>query len=270
MKGYTTLPFAEQTAKLVSYPDNFIPDYTNNELSFWGRVLHFESRYLSINQLLDELEITNILEISSGFSFRGLEKTTQKNCHYIDTDLPSIIETKKELLTELKKASLNSLGLLELLSLNVFDEEEFQNVISHFPKGEIVIINEGLLIYLDNDEKKKLCAIIHKILKERGGYWITADIYIRTQFQKLDIKIDNKTKEFSELHKIEENKFNSFTEAKEFFESNGFVIDKEEDLDLSKLSSMQYFIRSIKEKNFSSDGKMGKIQTTWRLRASDT
>lgn len=267
LKGYTSLPFAKQTAELISYPDEFTPDFDNNDFTFWLRVLHFESRYLSINQLLEDLEITNILELSSGFSFRGLEKTIQKNCHYIDTDLPNIIETKKSILEKLKTGK--TLGILELLSLNVLDEEEFNEVISHFPKGEIVIINEGLLIYLDKNEKKKLCSIIHKILKNRGGYWITADIYIKTQMQKLNLNIDNKTKEFSELHRIEENKFTSFEEAKEFFESNGFVIDKEESLDISKLSSMEYLTRSIKEKNFLQDKKAGKIQTTWRLRVSD-
>lgn len=267
LKGHTNLPFAKQTAELVNYPDEFTPDFDNNDFTFWLSVLHFESRYLSINQLLEDLEITNILELSAGFSFRGLEKITQKNCHYIDTDLPNIIETKKLILEKLKTKK--TLGTLELLSLNVLDEEEFKEVISHFPKGEIVILNEGLLIYLDKEEKKKLCSSIHKILKNRGGYWITADIYIKTQIQKFNLKIDSKTKEFSELHRIEKNKFTSFEEAKEFFESNGFVIDKEENLDISKLSSMEYLTRSIKEKNFPQDKKAGKIQTTWRLRVSE-
>lgn len=48
MKGYTSIPFAKETAKLISYPNDFILDYDNKDISFWGRVLHFESRYLSI------------------------------------------------------------------------------------------------------------------------------------------------------------------------------------------------------------------------------
>jgi hypothetical protein len=41
------------------------------------------------------LPIKNILELSSGFSFRGLETTKQKGFYYIGTDLPDVIATKK-------------------------------------------------------------------------------------------------------------------------------------------------------------------------------
>ena len=58
--------------------------------------MHFENRYWSIDQLLNDLTIINILEISSGYSFRSLEYTRQKAVHYIDTDLPDVIAAKKE------------------------------------------------------------------------------------------------------------------------------------------------------------------------------
>ena len=51
---------------------------------------------------------------------------------------------------------------MEILPLNALDEEKFNEVVSHFPPGEIVIVNEGLLMYLNNEEKQKLCSIIHK------------------------------------------------------------------------------------------------------------
>jgi peptide methionine sulfoxide reductase MsrA len=55
-----------------------------------------ENRYWSINQLLNDLAIKNILEISSGYSFGSLEYARQKGVHYIDTDSPDVITTKKE------------------------------------------------------------------------------------------------------------------------------------------------------------------------------
>lgn len=266
LKGHTSIPFAQQTAELISFPDKFVPKFDNDDFTFWARVLHFETRYLSINQLIKGLEIKNILELSSGFSFRCLEQTSQKNYHYIDTDLPEIIELKQKILNELKVKHI--LGTLELLSLNALDENQFREVVSHFPDGEILIINEGLLIYLDKTEKEKLCSIIHKLLRERGGYWITSDIYIKNQVQKTDINVDNKTKEFLEQHKIEENKFDSFDEAKDFFNENGFVIDKESNVDISALSSTKYFLKSLKIESFPKDHKTPKLQTTWRLKVS--
>lgn len=72
MKGYTSIPYAREAAQLLVAPQPYTPDFTNRQPGFWARLLHFESRYWSIDQLMTGLPITNILELSSGFSFRGL------------------------------------------------------------------------------------------------------------------------------------------------------------------------------------------------------
>jgi len=266
MKGYTNIPFARQTAELIKYPEKYNPDFRNKDMTFWARVLHFEYRYWSIDQLLSDLSIKNILELSSGFSFRGLETTKQKGYHYIDTDLPDVIVKKQEFITALKNESFSSKGKLELLPLNALDEKQFREIVNHFPDGEIVIVNEGLLMYLDIAEKEILCRFIHKMLKERGGYWITADIYIKNQQEIPDLRIDNKTKEFFEQHRIEENKFESFEEAEAFFRGMGFMIDKEANIKPSQLSSIKYFLKNTTLKQLFKFQKTGKIQATWRLR----
>ncbi|NVO12160.1 MAG: class I SAM-dependent methyltransferase [Bacteroidales bacterium] len=269
MKGHTDIPFARQTAELIKFPEKYIPNFSNKDLTFWARTFHFESRYWSIDQLLEDLSIKNILELSSGFSFRGLAKINQKGVHYIDTDLPDVIETKKEFIDALQNEDSNPEGKLELLPLNALDEEQFQSIIKNFSGGEIVIVNEGLLMYLDINEKEKLCRIIYNILKEHGGYWITADIYIKDRQKKLDFKLDDKTKEFFEQHRIEENRFESFKEAEAFFKRMGFAIDKEAKIKKSKMSSLKYLIKSATLKQLFKMRKAVKIQTTWRLRIAN-
>jgi len=264
MKGYTNIPFARQTAELLSYPEKYTPDFNNKDLTFWARTLHFENRYWSIDYLLSDLEMKNILELSSGFSFRGLETSKQKGFYYIDTDLPSVIEIKKDFIPALKNET--TLSTLELLPLNVLDEKEFRKVIDRFPKGEIVIVNEGLLMYLSLEEKEKLCQIIYKILSERGGYWITADIYVKQQLERLQLKIDKNTSEFVEQHKIEDNKFNSLEDAEDFFRRMGFEIDKEAYVDPSKLTSMKYLLNIISNENLELFQNAPKMQITWRLK----
>ena len=264
MRGYTEIPFARKAAEIISSPEKFETDYENNDFSFWARVLHFETRYFSINQLLEDIEIKNILELSSGFTFRSLDKTENKNCFYIDTDLPEIICSKKQIAEDL--IELDKRDNLKFLPLNVLDENEFKKVISNFPEGPIVIVNEGLLMYLDNPEKEKLCNIIYNVLKKRGGYWITSDIYLKNKIQELDIKTSEELKKFKEQNPtIEDNKFESFTEAEEFFNKNGFTIDREVDIDYSKISSMKYFLKSL-ESYGSFEKKENKMQTTWRLK----
>jgi O-methyltransferase involved in polyketide biosynthesis len=160
-------------------------------------------------------------------------------------------------------------GKIELVPLNCLDEQQFQEIIGHFPEGEVVIINEGLLIYLNQTEKENLCSLIHKILKQRGGYWITADIYIKGREKKFDLKIDSKTTEFFKQHHIEDNKFNSFEEAESFFSRMGFIIDKESDVKSSELSSIKYFLKSLTLKQLLKLRNGGKLQKTWRLRVAD-
>jgi O-methyltransferase involved in polyketide biosynthesis len=267
LKGYTNIPFAREVAELLEYPDKYIPDFKKRDYTFWASTIGLENRYWSIDQLLNDLTIKNILELSSGYSFRSLYYAQQEGVHYIDTDLPEVISVKKEFINSLKKGESNSNGELELLPLNAVDKDNFLEIIGHFHQGEVAIVNEGLLAYLNKREKEKLCSIIHDILIERGGYWITADIILKNKEQKLGLKFDEKIKEFNEQHKIEVNSFESFKEAEMFFKDMGFVIDKEAKVKYSEMSSFKYLVKSMTLLHLLKLKRSGKIQATWRLKA---
>lgn len=96
MKGMTSIPYARETANLLVYPEKYAPDTNNSDFMFWARTLHFEERYWSINDLLRDLPVKNVLELGSGFSFRGLETSKEIGVYYIDTDLPGVIAEKKK------------------------------------------------------------------------------------------------------------------------------------------------------------------------------
>ncbi len=266
LKGVTKIPFAKQTAALMLEPEPFIPDYTRKDFGYWARVLHFESRYLSIDELLKDLPVRNILELSSGFSFRGLATVAQDGYYYIDTDLPEIISQKEQFLTKLQPQEQNPKSNLETVPLNALDEKQFLELTDHFPPGSLAIINEGLLMYLGWEEKRKLCGIIREVLKERGGYWITADIYLKTGTPSSGLKMNDELEKFLEQHNIEENKFDSLEAAEEFFKSEGFVIDKEAALDYSKSELLKYFLASIPPERLMQIQNTGKIHATWRLK----
>jgi hypothetical protein len=123
-------------------------------------------------------------------------------------------------------------------------------------------------MYLNNEEKEKLCKTIFRILTECGGYWITADIYIKQPFNNPNFQFKNVTTAFKELYKIEENKFNSFEVAKVFFKRMGFDIDKEADVEDSKLSSLKYSSNGSIDENFIAFKNAPKMLATWRLRPS--
>jgi len=57
MKGCMDITFARQTGELIEYPDKYNPDFGKKKMTFWARVVHFENRYRSIEQLLADLSI---------------------------------------------------------------------------------------------------------------------------------------------------------------------------------------------------------------------
>ena len=226
-------------------------------------------RYWSIDQLLSELAISNILELSSGFSFRGLDTVSKKKVFYIDTDLEELIASKKVILQSLHSPGTNLPGKLELSTLNALNENEFIKTVNTFPPGAIVIVNEGLLMYLGEAEKIKLCQVIRKVLTERGGYWITGDIYRRSTLEKVQTTTKDNLKELVDRQKIEENMFDNFQSAETFFSQQGFTIDKVAKDNFSKISSLQYLMRNATSVQLQEMQSQPKIQETWRLKVKD-
>ena len=232
------------------------------------RIMHFEARYLSIDKGLKDLGLNNILELASGFSFRGLDLCKNLNIHYIETDLQNIIEPKKRIVSELTKRYCDyQPANLIIQSLNVLDEKEFFDTISIFKDGPLAIVNEGLLIYLNLEQKEQLCKIIHDILSKHGGYWINADIYQNDEIERKNLdKFYNQTdKAFVENHKIENNKFRNFRSAEEFFLRCGFEITKRIEIEEKELSSSRILYDSYPTSKNKSLGK-GKTRETWILK----
>jgi O-methyltransferase involved in polyketide biosynthesis len=240
-KALTNIPFGKEAAGLIWGVKSI--ESTKEKLSSLGflmRLLHFEMRYLSIDKALLETRVKNIIELSSGFSFRGLSMCKDPGVFYIDTDLPEIIENKKAILLELTKSFCNyGIDNLFLQALNVLDRTAFTEIIDRFPTGPIAIVNEGLLVYFDEEQKQRLCKIIHDILMEKSGYWITADIYIKRETQDSTTNgfYIEKGKRFIAEHQVEENKFENFEAAEKFFKDCGFNIHKKIDIPSSQLSS---------------------------------
>lgn len=302
MKSHTLIPFVREAAALAAQQTQSSPGTPASAqagtlatdlsagididpLDYWTRVMHFESRYRSINQLLEDLPATNILEISSGFSFRGLDLSFKKPVFYIDTDLPNIIAGKQRLIDALRATASPDgptstapgspappapparPGHYELQPLNALDPGAFETVVNKFPPGPLTILNEGLLVYLDRQEKAQLCTNIRKALLARGGRWITADIYIKRVEDDAGMKSDAWRK-WSDEHGLEEKKFTSFQEAETFFHSMGFEIEKEAIQDYARLTSFPQFLKAVGPEGLNELRRPGRprLHATWRLK----
>jgi len=270
MKGHTSIPFAQEAVALMGSANHVsLPEDVNEQLYYWMRVFHFEARYASINSLLGDIQPKNILELASGYSFRGLDYCINHDVHYIDTDLPEVIALKTNLIKDLIANNGTIFkGKLETMALNALDEQHVDHVVARFDNNALTIMNEGLLMYLNTDEKKKVCNIIHKHLLQKGGYWITADIYIKHPEDKVkNLKMSKEESDFFAKHQIDENKFDSEAAAEDFFKNQGLIIDQVAHVDLRSLSAYNKLLQYVPEEVKREKKPMPKIRSTWRLRA---
>lgn len=269
MKALTPIPFAAEATALLDAIHIKMEDPLGdmkNQLGYWMRVLHFEHRYKSIDQLLDHDKTSNILELSSGFSFRGLYRALHEAVHYIDTDLREIIEMKKNLSADLVKQGQQMKGTLEYMVLNAVDEAAFRGIVRRYDNGPLAIVNEGLLMYLNMDEKTKLCRNIADALKERGGYWVTADVYVKDEGLLATLGRTVKEEKFFMQHDVEQNKFDSFDQAQQFFEAQGLALVREADIAMQDLAAFPKLMQLVTPE-MSDKMPRRKIQATWMLQA---
>jgi len=140
----------------------------------------------------------------------------------VDTDLPALSALKAELVARLHPGPL--LGTLRVQALDALDGEAFQRTAASFPDGALAIANEGLLVYLDRREKQRLAANVRAALQARGGFWLTADVYLKNRGGSAPIVGYGRSREFVDAHRIEHNKFADWAEAERFFRDAGFEV----------------------------------------------
>lgn len=193
-----------------------------------------ESRYKMIDKILDELGASQVLELASGLSPRGIIMT-QKNptLQYVELDLPDMAHLKHEVL---KQCGVKLLGNLHINSGSILDEKSIASAMSHFnPRQPVTVVSEGILGYLSFEEKSVLTQHVHNAIKRSGGYWISNDAPASngpSRIQRL-AKETSKSKLVSTKN-FSKDSFSDLNHFKEFFERHGFTVhvrDLEEVLD---------------------------------------
>lgn len=224
VKAQTSLPFAREAAELLWGADAVRDAERETTSTPWGagRRRHFELRARSIDAAIETVGATRILELASGLTLRGLDMAVrQADVFYLDTDLPEMADTKTHLVARLHPEPLR--GTLLVRPLDALDAAALRSSVALLPAGPIAIVQEGLLMYLDDAEKTALASSVRGALLDRGGVWITADVYVRSALQP---QRDERTTRFLEQHRVEDKKFADFAAATAFFEGHGFAVSE--------------------------------------------
>ncbi len=131
-------------------------------------------RHAMIDHLLRESGARQVLEVAAGLSRRGAAFSEDAGLRYTEVDLPPMIARKRTLLerTEAGRAVLARPGL-RLIGADV----ETAPLDTYVTPGEpLVVIAEGLLVYLTADAQRRLWMRVHALAAVAGTVRLIFDL----------------------------------------------------------------------------------------------
>lgn len=197
----------------------------------------FEARYKSIAELIRRSGIGQVLELASGFSFRGLYMTGDPQLVYVESDLKELNVEKTKLVREIRtKFGLSDLGNHHLCDANALSLAEMETACKYFSTdAKLIVVTEGLLMYLSAEERAQVSRNIFLLLKRfGGGIWITPDFTTRA----IADNVPDAVKRFRSAilgtthRQLFESAFENVQEMEEFFRSVGFESKCDNQLDI--------------------------------------
>ncbi len=188
----------------------------------------FEARYKIIDHLIRGLGFRQILEVASGLTPRGIEMTEDGSVDtYVEIDLPGIMKIKRMIVKAIYRELKKKRRKLFLEEGDALDDKAIFEAAGHFDSARpVAVVSEGLLRYLNFEEKAEVAKNIRSLLVTFGGAWITPDVTVRSkEYYPFEAR-RNKYIECLTGIDIERNKFESVDAARRFFEDLGFRVEQ--------------------------------------------
>jgi O-methyltransferase involved in polyketide biosynthesis len=190
-RQFSDIPFAAEVAKRIGADEAFdriVREHglERDKLTFYAPM--FEARYKSITRLILDSGASQVLELASGYSLRGLDLTRNHQLRYVETDLPEVVATKLGLLEDLgKQHGISPLPQHVVTAADALDFEQVHAATAVLDRGRpLTVLCEGLIMYLSKLETERLARNIHELLGEfTGGCWITPDFSFRAEAKDL-------------------------------------------------------------------------------------
>ncbi|MDO8571396.1 MAG: class I SAM-dependent methyltransferase [bacterium] len=182
----------------------------------------FEARHKLLNRFLKETGIHQILELAAGVTSRGIDMTQDKKISYVELDLPGIARQKREIVASLvRQGKIQQPENLEIFAGSALDD--LSEATAHFDtKKPIAVVHEGLLRYLNFEEKTRVIKNVRKLLQKFGGVYITCDITLRIFIDERQRMLVSNMVGMD----INANAFENVEAAERFFSELGFTIEK--------------------------------------------
>jgi O-methyltransferase involved in polyketide biosynthesis len=190
-RQFSDIPFAAEVARRIGADEAFEQilrehGLERDKLTFYAPM--FEARYKSITRLILESGAPQVLELASGYSLRGLDLTQSGTIRYVEADLPEVVAAKLSLLEELRQQHAIPPSLRHVVTAaDALDLEQVRAAAAVLDRSRpVVVLCEGLIMYLSKKETEQLATNIRRLLGElAGGFWITPDFSFRAEAKDL-------------------------------------------------------------------------------------
>ena len=130
-----------------------------------------EVLYQSANQLILQEDNPTILDIACGYSPRVL-LMAPKGYTYIGADLPDVVKDLMSRRRYLLPADADCFAGYR--TVDATNRDQMEHVLAAF-RDSLTIVTQGLLSYLDLNQKQELAANVRELLSRDGGCWIIPD-----------------------------------------------------------------------------------------------
>ena len=221
---FTDISYSQEIFNKLSeggFPDNL----KNDKLAF-----ELEARYKLIDKFLKESGVKQILEIASGFTARGLNICkNDAGVKYVEFDLPKVIKRKRQILGDIVQIPSN----MFFVEGNALKFKDLEKALENFDLTKpVAVINQGLLRYLNFEEKQQVTENVYQIISKNNGIWITCDFTPAKfiQFQDKNLSEKSKNDYNANLSKITDRnntswRFKDKVEVEEFLAKNNLKIE---------------------------------------------
>ncbi|MCR4657281.1 MAG: STAS domain-containing protein [Lachnospiraceae bacterium] len=131
-----------------------------------------ELRYVALNRTIEESGLKTLMDLPCGYTPKVFE-FTEKGMQYIGCDLPAVINDFSPII-----ASMTDDEQKKHIRFQVVDVTNYESMkaAADLADGPVCIATEGLTVYLTAEETRQLGVNIRRILSEKGGCWLNADV----------------------------------------------------------------------------------------------
>jgi len=183
----------------------------------------FEARYKLLNRLLKQENVSQVLELAAGVAPRGLEMTEDSAVTYVEVDLPGTSQQKKTILDALVPQGTPPRPHFFLEQGDALSQADLERATVHFSAQKpLAVVHEGLMRYLNFEQKAQVAKNIKALLETYGGVYITPDITLKVFIDERVQKI------FSNMIGMDANAnaFENVEAAEKFFGDLGFTVEQ--------------------------------------------